>query len=74
MKKGDLIYIPADTTLLNIKKNLVPHKVLKLTKPTSAILMSNEPFVEKYFQIFYNESDSWYVHKNDVSIKDNIYD
>jgi len=78
MKKGDLIYIPADVTLMKFNVNLdhvnpdqtcigpAPFKVCQLAKPMRFLLMEDNLMDEKYLKVLFDGS-VWHVRKNDIT-------
>ena len=60
MRKGELVYIPSETTLYTESSDGSINKVMKLTKPANLLILQER---EKTYQIFlYGEK--WLVKKD----------
>tara|TARA_Y100000310_G_C20098663_1_gene541661 strand:- start:15 stop:221 length:207 start_codon:yes stop_codon:yes gene_type:complete len=62
MKKGDLIYAPADVTLCKFGNDLTVTQYHKLQKPVHLLFLEEEPLL---YRVLY-EDDRWFVKKNEV--------
>jgi len=78
MKKGDLVYIPAETRLLQYNKEMkdisskeryigpAPIKFNKLTKPLNLLLIE-ENAGNEYVKVWYR-GEEWFVEKKNIRI------
>ena len=79
MKKGDLVYIPAEVTIIQFNKLAIedidpertyigpsPIKYYQLKKPINALLLDDSAKDEQYFKILY-EGNAWHVKRKDIS-------
>ena len=79
MQKGNLVYIPAEVTLLQfneeIGKNMHPERTYigpspikfhQLKRPMNLLLVDNIPD-EKYIKVWFN-GDKWFVNKTDAQL------
>ena len=62
MKKGDLVWIPSNTTLVQFKDDNVVHKFIQPVKPSSVLVIGEK---DPYYKILY-EGSQWYVRKGDT--------
>ena len=80
LKKGDLVYIPAEVTLVQFNKlpaentfdpertyiGPSPVSYHQLKKPINALLIEDGKRDEQYFKILY-EGHAWHVKRKDIS-------
>ena len=69
-KKGDLVFIPSDVTLLQFdhdskSRDEAPNKWLKTKKPAHAITVDHEKGWEPYYKILYG-GQYWFTNKENI--------
>ena len=68
MKKGELVYAPAEVMLCKFGRdssgyeNSTINSYLKLNKPAHLLVTKEQPLL---YEVLY-ENDTWYVKKNEV--------
>ena len=60
MAKGNLIYVPSDTTLFAIDEQGTVEKIMKLSKPVNLLITKIN---EDTYEVLY-ENETWLVEKN----------
>lgn len=64
MKRGSLVYVPAEVELYQLERGGVVEFV-RLEKPANLLLLKEKLLNEKYLEVWYNER-RWYVKNTDV--------
>ena len=70
MKKGDLVFLPSDLTLLQFDEKVgeeskAPCDWTRTDEPSHALLVGEDQFKEYYFQVFY-KGQVWLAPKNSI--------
>jgi hypothetical protein len=58
--KGNLIYVPSDTTLFAVDEQGSAKKIIKLSKPINLLILKTN---ENTYEVLY-ENETWLVKKN----------